>query len=128
MDLRCDLFRQLVEAQGAVCHVYDAPRRRAALSWEGEQEQIAAWVRRLPKPVGVMTCNGDRGQQLLDACRRAEVAVPEKVAVIGVDNDEVLCNLPHPSLSSVDVTTHSIGYEAAADQLMRAQARFARAA
>jgi LacI family transcriptional regulator len=120
MDLRCDLFRRLVESRGGFCHVYDARPRRAAQSWEGEQEQIATWVRRLPKPVGVMTCNDDRGQQLLDACRRAEVAVPEKVAVIGVDNDEVLCNLSHPALSSVDVATQSIGYEAAAllDRMM----------
>ena len=63
---------------------------------------------------GVMTCNDDRGLQLLDACRRINVLVPEEVAVIGVDNDEIICNLSNPNLSSVDVNTYNIGYEAAA--------------
>jgi LacI family transcriptional regulator len=120
MDHRCDLFRRLVEAQGWFCHVFDAPRRRAALDWEEEQERIAAWVGGLPKPVGLMACNDDRGQRLLDACRRAGVAVPEEAAVIGVGNDEVLCNLAYPPLSSVDVAARDIGFAAAAllDRLM----------
>ena len=60
-----------------------------------------------------MCCNDDRGQQLLDACRRIEVAVPDQVAVIGVDNDEELCNLSTPALSSVDVNSERIGFAAA---------------
>lgn len=60
-----------------------------------------------------MTCNDDRGQQVLDACRRIEVAVPDQVAVIGVDNDEELCNLSTPALSSVDVNSERIGFAAA---------------
>jgi LacI family transcriptional regulator len=67
-----------------------------------------------------MTCNDDRGQQLLDACRRAGVLVPDELAVIGVDNDEFLCNLSIPQLSSVDINTERVGYAAAAllDRLM----------
>ena len=68
----------------------------------------------LPKPIGVMTCNDDRGLQVLDACRRMSILVPEEVAVIGVDNDEIICNLSSPNLTSVDVNTYNIGYEAAA--------------
>ena len=50
-------------------------------------------------------------QQVLDACRRAGVTVPEEVAVIGVDNDEDLCRLCDPPLSSVINNPHKIGYE-----------------
>jgi len=114
MDLRCDLFQQLVrERAGHGCHVFEGSAGSPVVSWEVEQEQIAAWVRRLPKPIGVMACNDDRGQQVLDACRRVNALVPDEVAVIGVDNDEILCNLSSPPLSSVDINTQQAGYEAA---------------
>src|SRR6185503_8814522 len=71
-------------------------------------------VRKLPKPVGVMAAYDYRGQQLLDACRRLSIDVPDEVAVIAVDNDELLCELSHPPLSSVIPNTHRTGYEAAA--------------
>jgi LacI family transcriptional regulator len=67
-----------------------------------------------------MTSSDERGLQLLEACRRINVLVPDEVAVIGVDNDEIICNLSHPNLSSVDVNTYNVGYEAAAllDRMM----------
>ncbi len=114
MDLRGDLFQKAAQAAGAACHVFKAKPRKEAAAWEEEQERIAGWVAGLPKPVGVMACNDDRGQQVLDACRRAGVMVPDEVAVIGVDNDEILCSLANPPLSSVDIDTERVGYEAAA--------------
>jgi LacI family transcriptional regulator len=74
----------------------------------------------LPKPIGVMACYDFAGQQLLDVCRELDIAVPEQVAVIGVDNDVRLCRLCTPPLSSVIPDTHRTGYEAAQllDQLM----------
>jgi LacI family transcriptional regulator len=60
-----------------------------------------------------MTCHDDRGQQVLDACRRAGFDVPDQIAVMGVDNDPNLCNLCNPPLSSIDVNPARIGYEAA---------------
>jgi LacI family transcriptional regulator len=53
-------------------------------------------------------------QRVLDACRRACISVPDEIAVIGTDNDEFLCNLSSPPLSSVDLNTEQVGYEAAA--------------
>jgi LacI family transcriptional regulator len=114
MDLRRDLFVQNARASGASCRIFDPPARRSAATWEQEQEQISAWIRHLPKPVGVMTCNDDRGLQVLDACRRIEVFVPDEVAVIGVDNDEIVCNLCNPPLSSIDINTYNVGYQSAA--------------
>ena len=75
----------------------------------------------MPKPLGVMAGNDIRGSQLLDACRRAGVAVPEEVAVVGVDNEELVCQLAYPPLSSVVPDAHRIGYEAAAllDNMMK---------
>ena len=124
IDERCDLFVESAHRTGRKCFVFPAhvARDRRA-SWEAEQERLVRWVSDLPKPVGVMACFDDRGYQLLEACRRAQVVVPEQVAVIGVDNDELLCNLSTPPLSSVDLDAKRAGYEAARllDSLMHGE-------
>ena len=121
MDERCDCFKQVLDEAGFKCNEFKAGRgRRRRDTWEEEQNKIAEWVAALPKPVGVMTCNDDRGLQLLDACRRAGVLVPDEVAVISVDNDDYLCGLAIPPLTSIDVLPQRIGYQAAAllDRMM----------
>ncbi|WP_425396485.1 DNA-binding transcriptional regulator [Aeoliella sp.] len=100
-------------------------RYHTASSWEREHDTLAQWLSELPKPVGVMACTDDYGVRLLDAARRADVAVPEEVAVVAVGNDECLCQLATPSLSSVALNSEHIGYEGAKvlDGLMRGKSR-----
>jgi LacI family transcriptional regulator len=113
-DLRCDIFCELAKQSGGDCHVHLGEGRRGQTGdWEERQQQIAKWLLGLPKPVGIMTCHDDRGHQVLEACRRAELSVPDEVAVIGVDNDPFLCNLCTPPLTSIDINPERIGYEAA---------------
>jgi LacI family transcriptional regulator len=104
---RSDQFRKLVRGG----HVYESSGTEA---WSQEHNSLLAWVRKLPRPVGIMACYDIKAQQLLDVCRENGVAVPEEVAVIGVDNDPLLCSLTSPPLSSVIPNTHRTGYEAAA--------------
>ena len=100
-------------AENAPCFVYQPSRDRSRI--DGRQtEDIARWVRKLPKPIGIMATYDYRAQQLLDGCRRHGIEVPDQVAVIGVDNDELLCELAHPPLTSIIPNTHRTGYEAAA--------------
>ncbi len=114
-DRRCDYFVELVETGGSVCHTWlGEQQRQRAPTWEEQQQQIANWLGELPKPVGIMTCHDDRGQQVLDACRRAHVSVPDEAAIVSVDNDPHLCNLCTPPMTSVDVNPGRVGYEAAA--------------
>ncbi len=114
-DQRCDYFVELAEHGGQSCAVYPRPGSRTRkFSWEQEQEKIARWLKYLRKPVGVMASNDDRGHQVLDACRRAGLNVPDEVAIVGVDNDTNLCNLCTPPLSSIDTNASTVGYEAAA--------------
>ena len=75
---------------------------------------LAEWLVHLPKPVGVFACYDIRGQQLLDACRQVGLSVPDEVAVVGVDNDELLCDLAFPPLSSIVPNAGLAGYEVAA--------------
>lgn len=121
MDERRDYFCEFAAKAGFVCHVYQPPRGRSKTAdWEHAQEHLGKWVLSLPKPVGIMCCNDDRGQQLVDACRQVEVAVPDQAAIIGVDNDQELCSLSTPALSSVEPNAERIGYAAAAllDRMM----------
>ena len=121
-DIRRDQFAQRVSQTGLRCHVYVDPHQssHSASTLKHEEigltdgDRVAHWIKQLPKPIGLMTCNDIRGQQALDACRSIGVAVPDDVAVIGVDNDEVLCELSDPPLSSVVANTERIGYDAAA--------------
>jgi len=114
-------FVSAVTAIGLRVHVYAGEHQlhdvnTAGYEHEGlkDAEQVARWIKDLPKPVGLMACNDMRGQQVLDACRAVGAAVPDDVAVVGADNDEVLCDLSNPTLSSVVPNTQRIGYEAAA--------------
>jgi LacI family transcriptional regulator len=122
MDYRGACFQSAAVAAGHACSSFPLARsRRRSIEAEEEQQAMAAWLTGLPKPVGVMACNDDRGLEVLEACRRAGLHVPDEVAVIGVDNDEMLCGLSDPPLSSVDVGVERAGYDAAAllDRLMR---------
>ena len=117
--LRSEHFARFIKENGCTCSIYQ-PEASSLPNAERQVEDIAAWVDRLPKPVGVMACYDLRGQQVLDACRRRDIAVPDDVAVIAVDNDELLCALSDPPLSSIIPNTYRAGFAAAAllDRLM----------
>lgn len=118
-DERSDRFHDELAKRGFACQVYRHPRER--FTAEREQQHLTQWLAALPRPCALMTCHDDRGQQVLDACLRAGFAVPDEIAVLGVDNDEFLCHLTTPPMSSIDVDAVRIGHEAAAllDHLMR---------
>jgi LacI family transcriptional regulator len=119
-DLREQAYRRRLAEFGHECHQYLPQRQGRSLTWEQEQDDVARWLDSLPKPIAVLACNDIRGLQVLDACRRIALPVPERVAVLGVDNDVVLGELSDPPLSSIDQDLQRIGYEAAAllDRLM----------
>jgi LacI family transcriptional regulator len=119
-DKRSHWFQERLAQPGFSCHVYLPPKQLVEAQTTGYekqgllfQEDLSRWLLGLPKPVGMMACNDIRGQQVLNLCRRLDLVVPEEVAVIGVDNDEVLCELSDPPLSSVAPDTLRIGYDAA---------------
>lgn len=96
---RREAFRQAVGVNPGKLPVCELPRRSMESNdWERQENALAGWVQGLPKPTGIMVCSDQVGQHLLEACRRAGVAVPDDVAVVGVDNDEPLCEVCHPPL------------------------------
>jgi LacI family transcriptional regulator len=118
---RLPLFQQCTSDAGLRCHVYQYTRFPPSADLAAREQQgvlyrndLACWLAGLPKPVGILACNDICGQQVLSACRELGLPVPDQVAVLGVDNDDVLCNLSDPPLSSVDPSSTRIGFEAAA--------------
>jgi LacI family transcriptional regulator len=116
---RCRAFAKRVNARGFPCHIYPVVYRTTR-QWNSVLASLGTWLKMLPKPVGLMAANDKRARHVLEACRTYGLHVPEEVAVIGVDNDEVLCQLSSPPLSSVEQDAKRIGYEAIAllDRLM----------
>ena len=87
-----------------------AAARSAAI--EADRDLLGAWLDGLPKPVGIVAAYDVRGVQLLEICRERGHAVPEDVAVVGIDDDDVLCEIATPALTSVAHNLARIGFEA----------------
>jgi LacI family transcriptional regulator len=112
-DERMMYFCQFNNEAGYKTSIYSSQENKKIQNWEDEQQLISEWVKKLPKPVGMLACNDDQGQHILEVCKRTGFQVPEDVAVIGVDNDPMICEIGDPPLSSIALNVESAGYEAA---------------
>lgn len=106
------IFTDLTGADGIAGHIYRGVGT-SAQSWDTAVEQQIAWVRSLPKPVGIIAVTDARARQLLQACLFAGIAVPEQVALIGIDNDPLARVLTRIPLSSVIQGSVEMGRTAA---------------
>ncbi len=130
-DRREAAFRESLARRGIKLRVFASrlaqypPPHIQAVEQSGlaGENAIAAWLRKQPRPLALLACNDVRAQQVLNACREHRIKVPEEVAVMGVDDDDVLCNLGEPPLTSIQPDTERLRYEAAAllDQMMKRQ-------
>ncbi|MEM6690876.1 MAG: DNA-binding transcriptional regulator [Planctomycetota bacterium] len=111
---RSEHFHQLATSMGCRVHEHlSGPRYAVGFDPAREKRRISKWLQDLPKPIGVMGCYDFLAQQVLDACRETKIDVPEQVAVLGVDNDRLICELSEPTLSSIKPDTKRTGFEAA---------------
>ena len=122
-DVRRTTFVRAVEQTGHVCHVF-RPRKLDANYFnenvvKGERyappayeaRAIRSWLRKLPKPVAVFCSHDLRAYQVLTLCRDAGIAVPNEVAILGVDDDAILCGFTMPTISSIDPNGFETGRE-----------------
>jgi LacI family transcriptional regulator len=110
---RGENFSRIVTESGFKTYLYKQPKTKRLRAPDKEQVIIAKWLISLPKPIAVMAGNDDRSQDILAACKIADIKVPSEVAILGVDNDELICGLSYPQLSSIALSTQRAGYEAA---------------
>lgn len=122
--MRAQYFARRVSQAGFTVDLYRPPVSRAKRQWKHEQISVVSWLKSLPKPVALMCCNDDRALQVIDTCKQAGLYVPDDVAVLGVDNDVLVCDLADPPISSIALNTDVAGYRAASllDELMKGAA------
>jgi LacI family transcriptional regulator len=118
-----DGFKQRLAEASFKTLIYQQPAEKHLRKPAKEQIIIANWLTPLPKPLALMACNDDRAVDILAACKIANFKVPEDVAILGVDNDELLCNFSYPQLSSIVLGTKRAGYAAAKvlDKVMKGE-------
>ena len=110
---RYDGFAERLAKAGFECFLYGKLSDEERLDWGIEQKRLSAWLQQLPKPVGVLAANDTRGRQVIEACRIADIEIPDEVAILGVDNDELICEASDPPLSSIVTDNEGCGYRAA---------------
>jgi LacI family transcriptional regulator len=124
-DKRLEAYLTRIRGAGFEVQARIIPFAETESTWRKGRHFIAQWLKRVPKPVGLLACNDDLGQEIMEVCRLHGMQVPDEVAVIGVDNDELICGLSNPPMSSVAVNFERAGYEAASvlSSLMRGHPR-----
>lgn len=120
---RQESFSQAIGEAGRACEVFKQACDLRLRVWRRERKVLAEWLGTLERPVGLMACNDDRAREVVEACAIAGLAIPEEVAVLGVDDDEFACNLANPPISSIALGVEEAGYRAAEllDEMMKAR-------
>ncbi len=105
-------FSRLVQSDHMAAEIYRG-QSTSAPAWEEAVNQQIQWLQSLPKPVGIIAVSDARARQLLQACMMAGIAVPDQVALIGIDNDPLTRMLTRIPLSSVEQGCEEMGKTAA---------------
>ncbi|HUX87632.1 MAG TPA: DNA-binding transcriptional regulator [Chloroflexota bacterium] len=108
-------FREVVVSAGySVASFHERTQRvqdpTGMWNWN---KPLMTWLNGLSKPIGILASNDVQGAQVSEYCRQLGLRVPDEIAIVGVDNDDLLCELSRPSLSSVALAGERIGFEAA---------------
>ncbi|WP_243649165.1 XylR family transcriptional regulator [Luteibacter rhizovicinus] len=106
------IFATTVVGDGVPARIYRGHATSAA-GWSESTDALIAWLRDLPKPVGLIAVTDARARQVIQACMMADIAVPEQIAIIGIDSDPLartLCRIP---LTSIRQGTVQMGRTAA---------------
>ena len=113
-DERCDGFRREVEAAGFGSSFYAYRMQEIDMVWYYQRNRLREWLQSIPKPIAIMACDDNQGENLIEACHSIGVKIPSEVSVMGVDNDETLCSLGSTTLSSIQVDIEEGGRQTAA--------------
>lgn len=110
---RAEGYEERLARAGHKVHYFEHKKARSSELWYYKPSSLSRWLISLPKPIALMTCDDNQGQHITEACRHAGIRIPEEVAVLGVDNDVMICDLSDPPLSSIALDVEKGGYDAA---------------
>ena len=106
-------FEEMLRSQLNVDTVYVFNDRQLSAMWNYDPAALRKWLQSLPKPIGIFACDDNQAEILLETCQASGINVPLDVAIIGVDNDEITCNLTVPAITSVNLDIENAGYAVA---------------
>lgn len=106
-------FADRLNKSGFEVHHFDNNQNKKHQLWYYSQSPLSDWLLRLPKPVALFTCDDNQAAHISGACNLAGIRVPHEVAILGVDNDEMICNMSNPPTSSICLDTENAGYQVA---------------
>ena len=111
---RCHGFEDCAAEHGVSCNLLlRKPFEESCLSWGENLDDLTRWLTSLPRPCGVFAVQDYRSQLLVEACHDAGLKIPEEIAILGMDDDEIICEHSEPTLSSISRNSFKLGYEAA---------------
>ena len=108
-------FVEAIQESGSVCARYRSRYQRLnAKNWQSELTDLGSWLQEQPKPLALLSWSAARGRHVTEACQHADLQVPEQVAVLGGEFDELMSSMSNPPLSTIDVSAREVGAAAAA--------------
>jgi LacI family transcriptional regulator len=111
---RCEGFYECIAAHGFGNNFSSYQEQSLDDLWFYEAPPLLNWLKSLPQPTALMACDDNQGNRITEICKVNNIRVPDKIAILGVDNDEIICNLSDPPLSSINHNIVRGGFEAAA--------------
>ena len=107
---RADGFRAEVEKVGGNFYYFES-EDLGGKEWSSKHVEMDEWLLSLPKPVGLFACDDDFALRISQICRINNIKIPEEISLLGVDNDDLICNLSDPPISSIVTDVEKGGYE-----------------
>lgn len=111
---RSEGFKSELARQGMINNYYEYQNIDFKDLWSYESDILIEWLKDIPKPIALMACDDNQGHHITELCKQYDIRVPEEISILGVDNDETICTLSAPPLSSINQAVEKGGYEAAA--------------
>lgn len=112
-EKRGKAFEEYIQNSGYATNIYSKPDNVRLHSLHKEEEYLLEWIESLEKPVAIFSSDDNRARQIIEMSKIANYHVPDDIAVLGVDNDDLVCELSMPPLSSIALNARKAGYEAA---------------
>jgi len=112
-DQRCEGFLRKLQSENLDANFFFYNLQEIDSMWHYDEKKLRSWLFSLPKPIAIFACDDNQGNMLIDACNSFGIKIPGEISVIGVDNDEVICNLTNPTLTSIYVDIEQGGFETA---------------
>ncbi|MDR2928122.1 MAG: DNA-binding transcriptional regulator [Cytophagaceae bacterium] len=110
---RCEGFKNKIAKSGAGNTFSEYQNIEFKDLWFYESAPLMKWLYSLPKPVAIMTCDDNQGRHIIEVCNQIGIKIPGEAAILGIDNDEIVCSLSDPSMSSIQQDVEKGGYDTA---------------